>query len=166
MRRRTVFAFAVLVLLALAGASLSSQSTDRRARKYKAPPPTGRIEVTVVNDVNGKPIMNAAVIFHPMAGEKSEGTMELKTNEDGKTVIDVIPIGDTLRLQIIAKGFQTFGNDYKIDKDSITVSIRLKRPGEQYSVYKHHSDQNNDQSKPQNDNAKPQDKPPDSSKPN
>ena len=35
--------------------------------------------------------------------------MELKTNEDGKTIIDVLPIGDTVRLQIIASGFQTSG---------------------------------------------------------
>ena len=42
--------------------------------------------------------------------------MELKSNEDGKTIIDVLPIGDTVRLQIIAKGFQTYGQDYKIDK--------------------------------------------------
>jgi hypothetical protein len=157
MLRRTAFAIAVLALFALACASLSAQSTDRRGRKYKAPPPTARIEVTVVNDVNGKPIMNAAVVFHPMIGDKDQGNMELKTNEDGKTVIDVIPIGDTVRLQIIAKGFQTFGNDYKVDKDSLTIGIRLKRPGEQYSVYKHHDDQSNDQ----NNSSKPQDKPQD-----
>ena len=157
MLRRTLFAFAVLALFALACASLSAQSTDRRGRKYKAPPPTARIEVTVVNDVNGKPIMNAAVVFHPMIGDKDQGNMELKTNDDGKTVIDVIPIGDTVRLQIIAKGFQTFGNDYKVDKDSLTIGIRLKRPGEQYSVYKHHDDQSNDQ----NNSSKPQDKPQD-----
>ena len=35
--------------------------------------------------------------------------MELKTNEDGKAIIDVIPIGDTVRLQVIANGFQTYG---------------------------------------------------------
>jgi hypothetical protein len=71
-----------------------------------------------------------------MEGEKDTGNMELKTNEDGKTVIDVLPIGDTVRLQIIAKGFQTFGDDYKIDKAEMAIEIRLKRPGEQYSIYK------------------------------
>ena len=42
--------------------------------------------------------------------------MEMKTNEEGKTIIDVIPIGDTMRLQVIADGFQTFGQDYKIER--------------------------------------------------
>jgi len=64
--------------------------------------------------------------------------MELKTNEDGKTIIDVLPIGGTVRLQIIAKGFQTFGDDYKVDKAEMAIEIRMKRPGEQYSLYKKH----------------------------
>jgi hypothetical protein len=73
-----------------------------------------------------------------MQGEKDEGNMELKTNEDGKTIIDVLPIGDTVRLQIIAKGFQTYGDDYKVDKAEMAIEIRMKRPGEQYSIYKMH----------------------------
>ena len=65
--------------------------------------------------------------------------MELKTNEDGKAIIDVIPIGDTVRLQVIAKGFQTYGQDYKIDKSDMSMEVRLKRPGEQYSIYKNNN---------------------------
>jgi len=64
--------------------------------------------------------------------------MELKTNEDGKAVIDVIPIGDTVRLQVIAKGYQTYGEDYKIEKAEMAIDVRMKRPGEQYSIYKSH----------------------------
>jgi hypothetical protein len=75
------------------------------------------------------------VIFQ-LEGDK--GNMELKTNEDGKSVIDVLPIGSTVRLQIIAKGYKTYGQDYKIDKSDLAFGIRLKRPGEQYSVYKDH----------------------------
>ena len=118
--------------------SASAQQTDKRGRKYKALPATAKIAVTVLRDSNGKPIENAAVIFHPMEGERDKGNMELKTNEEGKTIIDVLPIGDVVRLQIIAKGFQTFGADYKIDKPEFAIEIRMKRPGEQYSIYKNH----------------------------
>jgi len=126
-----VAAFGLIVTLL----SANAQDAPKRGRKYKAPPPTARIEVTVLRDVNGKPIENAAVVFHPMEGEKDKGAMELKTNEDGKTVIDVLPMGDTVRLQIIAKGFQTYGEDYKIDKPDLAIEIKMKRPGEQYSIY-------------------------------
>jgi hypothetical protein len=127
----------VLVVSSLAAGA--QQNPQKRGRKYQAPPPTARIEVTVLRDVNSKPIENAAVIFHPMAGEKSKGNMELKSNEDGKAVIDVMLIGDIVRLQIIAKGFQTYGEDFKIDKPEMAIEIRMKRPGEQYSIYKDHS---------------------------
>jgi hypothetical protein len=127
-----VAAFGLVLLSLTAGAQ---QNSSNRGRKYKSPPPTARIEVTVVRDMSGKPIENAAVIFHSMEGEKDKGNMELKTNEDGKAIIDVLPIGVKVRVQIIAKGFQTFGDDYKIDKAQIAIDIRMKRPGEQYSIY-------------------------------
>jgi hypothetical protein len=130
-----VVAAFVLVLLPL---TAGAQTASNRGRKYKSPPPTARIEVTVVRDGSGKPIENAAVIFHSMEGERDKGNMELKTNEDGKAIIDVLPIGVTVRLQIIAKGFQTFGDDYKIDKAQVAIDIRMKRPGEQYSIYSAH----------------------------
>jgi 5-hydroxyisourate hydrolase-like protein (transthyretin family) len=141
MLRRSLFRLSIIV--AGSGLILSSilagaqQDNANRGRKYKPPPPSARIEVTVLRDATGKPIENASVIFHPMQGERDKGNMELKTNEDGKTIIDVLPIGDTVRLQIIANGFQTFGEDYKIDKAEVAIKIRMKRPGEQYSIYKH-----------------------------
>jgi hypothetical protein len=139
-RSRFCVLLAVLGLIVSSLAAGAQQKASNRGRKFKMPPPTARIEVTVVRDANGKPIENAAVIFHAMEGEKDRGNMELKTNEDGKTVIDVMPIGDIVRLQVIARGFQTFGDDFKVDKDKIAIDIRMKRPGEPYSIYKKHAD--------------------------
>ena len=138
MLRPSLFRLSVLMAgLGLVAALVAAHGQEnRRGRKYKSPLPTALINVTVLNDANSKPIENAAVIFHPMEGEKDKGNMELKSNEDGKTVIDVLPIGDTVRLQIIAHGFQTFGQDYKIDKAAMTIEIRMRRPGAQYSIYK------------------------------
>jgi hypothetical protein len=139
MLSRNSFRFLTIAvaLLTISGMSLGAQDPPRRGRKYKPPPPTSRIQVTVIRDADSKPIENASVIFH-LDGDK--GNMELKTNEDGKSIIDVLPLGSTMRLQIIAKGFQTYGQDYKIDKSDMTFGIRMKRPGEQYSIYKPHDD--------------------------
>ena len=139
MVRKSLFRLSLIV--AVCGLVLSSlpagaeQDNHKRGRKYKSPPPTSRIEITVLRDVNGKPVESAAVIFH-LVGDK--GNMELKSNEDGKATIDVLPMGSEVRLQIIAKGFQTYGDDFKIDKDAIAIEVRMKRPGEQYSIYKNH----------------------------
>lgn len=142
MLHRTAFHRSTRFCVVLAGLALIlsllavNAEGQRRGRKYKAPPPASRIEVTVLKADNGKPIQNAAVIFHPIEGDKDKGSLELKTNEDGKAIIDVIPIGDTVRLQVIAKGFQTYGKDYKIDKDEMAMEVRMNRPVPQYSIYK------------------------------
>jgi 5-hydroxyisourate hydrolase-like protein (transthyretin family) len=156
-------AFALLVTSNAGGQDDSSH----KARKYKAPPPAARIEVTVLRATNGKPIENAAVVFHPIEGDRDVGALEVKTNEDGKTIIDVIPIGDTVRMQIIAPGFQTYGEDYKIDKAEITKEIRMNRPGRQYSIYNNKPSSDNGQGSgndntqnPPKDSAPPPSQPP------
>ncbi|MGA9061994.1 MAG: carboxypeptidase-like regulatory domain-containing protein [Terracidiphilus sp.] len=139
MFRRASLRFSIaLAAIGLIAGSLALRAQDdnsRHDRRYKVPPPSAHIQVTVLRDYNGKPIADAHVIFHPVEGDKDKGSLELKTNEDGKTVIDVIPIGDTVRLQVIADGFQTFGQDYKIDKPEMSMEVRLKRPRPQYSTY-------------------------------
>jgi hypothetical protein len=44
-----------------------------------------------------------------------------------------------LRVQVIANGFQTFGQDYTINQPQQELVIRLKRPQGQYSIYENHS---------------------------
>jgi|SRR5215469_916926 len=144
--------FVAIMALLLVVLAAHSGSAQKRGRKYKAPDPVSRVEVTILNDVNGKPLENASVIFHTL---KDPGNMELKTNEDGKAIIDVLPIGEQIRLQVIAKGFQTYGGDYALDKDELALEIRMKRPGEQYSIYKTHP---NDKSQKQ-EQSRPVDEP-------
>jgi len=132
--------------LALLGATLllltTLQAQDKgRGRKYKPPPPTCKISVTVVRADNGKPVEDASVVFHPIEHGKDSGNMELKTNEDGKTTLDLIPVGDTVRVQVIASGYQTYGADYDLPSDAKVITIKLRKPGRQYSIYESHPDQ-------------------------
>ena len=137
-RRISRFAVIAVVLGLTSSIAVLAQDANRRGRKYKAPPATSRIEVTILRNVDGKPVENAAVVFQ-LVGDK--GNMELKTNEDGKTVIDVLPTGSEFLLQVIAKGYQTYGEQYKVDKPRMAIEVKLMRPGQQYSIYKMH-DQN------------------------
>ncbi len=107
------------------------------------------IKFAVLKDDNGKPVRNAAVILHPVAqhGKQSRGGFELKTNSEGTTETDGIPYG-MLRVQVIAPGFQTFGQDYNIDQPEHDLIIRLKRPQGQYSIYDQHTDNSNTSSPP------------------
>jgi hypothetical protein len=94
------------------------------------------VEVTVVRATTGKPVENASVIFHPIVNGHDSGNMELKTNDEGKAILDLLEIGSDVRVQVLATGFQTFGQDFKIDKDQLAIDVKLKRPTEQYSIYK------------------------------
>jgi uncharacterized membrane protein YgcG len=140
MSHRLHLRFCVLVAgigLALSPLAQGAGQHDSRGRKYKAPPPAANIQITVLKDFNGKPIANAHVIFHPTEGDRDKGSLETKTDENGKATVDVIPIGDTVTLQVIVNGYQTYGKSYKIDKSEMSMEIRLKRPSGQYSVYSH-----------------------------
>jgi Carboxypeptidase regulatory-like domain len=113
--------------------------------------PMSDLRFIVVKDYNGKPVRNAAVILHPVnrKGKQSRGGLELKTDGEGRTNIDGIPYGP-LRIQVLAPGFQTFGEDYQIDKPEVQITVKLKRPGEQYSTYENHGETNKpDDKKPQ-----------------
>jgi Carboxypeptidase regulatory-like domain len=124
---------ATAILLLLGG--LACAQTERHGRKYVPPAPAAHIQVTVTKAANGKPVPNAAVIFHPLKGGKDEGNMEIKTNHEGVAELDLIPVGDTVRLQVVAEGFQTFGQDYTVDSDTKNIDVKLLQPGKQSSLY-------------------------------
>jgi hypothetical protein len=140
--RASLFALALCLLALLvplaplcARAQDDSTTPEQHGRKYKAPPDTSHIEVTVLKGFNKKPIMNAAVVFHPTKDGRDEGNMEMKTDPDGKAVIDVIPTGSKVTIQVIADGFATFAEDYVVNEASRQILITMQRPKAQVSAY-------------------------------
>jgi 5-hydroxyisourate hydrolase-like protein (transthyretin family) len=99
--------------------------------------PSASINVVVVREANGKPVKNAEVVLHPVdpKGKQKQEGLELKTHEDGKAEISGIAYGKW-RIQVIAPGFRTFGQDYEVGQPSLEITIKLQKPSEQYSIYK------------------------------
>jgi hypothetical protein len=141
--RRTLVLFvlaSLAVFVSLAPMSLRAQDDgpqppEKHGRKYKAPPETSHIEVTVLKDFNKKPIDGAHVILHPVKDGKDEGNLEIKTHQDGKVAIDVIPTGSKVTIQVFADGFATFAQDYQINEASRQIVISVVRPRAQVSTY-------------------------------
>src|SRR5271169_3212310 len=79
----------------------------------------GVLNFIVIRDYSGKPIRNASVVMHPVEknGKQSRGGLQIKTDADGKASFDGVPYGK-LRVQVLANGFQTFGEDYAVDKST------------------------------------------------
>ena len=103
----------------------------------KKPEQFAELKFTVVKDETGKPVRNASVVLHSLdeKGRPQRTGVQLKTDSDGNTGFPSVPYGK-LRVQVIARGFQTFGEDYDINQPTQEIVIRLKRPQEQYSIYK------------------------------
>jgi hypothetical protein len=54
-------------------------------------------------------------------------------------------------VKVLAQGFQTYGEDFDVEKDKTDITIKLKRPQSQYSVY---------DDRPKDPNAAPKQDPP------
>src|ERR1039458_2935801 len=119
--------FASLAPMSLRAQDDAAQPPEKHGRKYKAPPETSHIEVTVLKDFNKKPIDGAHVILHPVKDGKDEGNLEIKTHQDGKAIIDVIPTGSKVTIQVFADGFATFAQDYQINEASRQIVISVIR---------------------------------------
>jgi hypothetical protein len=57
-----------------------------------------------------------------------------QTNQEGMVTIPPIPQG-TILVQIIAKDYQTFGQNFDVDEEQKTLDIKLNPPQPQYSVH-------------------------------
>ncbi len=135
MKKLHLLAAACLLAVCAACATNAAAQSEVHGRKWVAPAPSAHIEVTVTKATNGKPVANAAVIFHPLKNGKDQGNMEIKTDHEGVAVLDLIPIGSTVRLQVVADGFQTFGQDFAIDAATKQFAVKLERPAPQASIY-------------------------------
>ena len=123
--RRAAVLVAGLALLGLAAA------------KHKPDVPASNLSFVVLKNDSGKPVRNAAVILHQVdsRGRQVKGSLELKTDNEGKASYAGIPYGK-VRIQVIAPGFQTYGEDREIDQPEHEFVIKLMRPQEQYTIYK------------------------------
>ncbi len=126
MRRTCAYLICGFLLL-----SVTALAKDKAADKY------ADLSFTVLKQDNGKPIRNASIVLHPVNehGKQERGGLELKTDSEGKTSFSGVPYGK-LRVQVLMRGFQTFGQDYEINQPTHEIVIKLKRPQEQYSIYK------------------------------
>ncbi len=133
MRKSLQLRFTTIVcLLLIAPVCLSAGEN-----KKKAPEQFSSLSFVVLRDSSGKPIKNASVVLHSLSkdGRQERDGLQLKTDTDGKASIEDIPYGD-LRLQVVAHGFQTYGDDVKVNQAKQEFVIRLKPPADQVSIYK------------------------------
>ena len=105
-----------------------------------ADPPMTRLRIEV-KSLGGKPVERASVIVRFVEGrsvikfgKKIRTSWETRTSMEGVAKIPSLPQGKIL-IQVIAKGYQTFGQDFEITEEEKTIEVRLNPPQPQYSVH-------------------------------
>jgi hypothetical protein len=109
---------------------------DKKDKDKKSSEPATvklRIEVT---GADGKPVGNASVYirFNESGGlfhRDKLAELNFKTNQDGSVKVTDVPQGRIL-IQVVAKGWHTFGKWYEFNTDSETVQIKLDPPPHWY----------------------------------
>jgi len=128
MRTRAILFRAILVpALLLGGIAAQAASMTKLTIQVKTQSgrPVDRASV-VVRFVEGHSIVKL--------GKAIRTTFELRTNQDGEANIPTIPQGK-IRVQVIAKGYQTFGQVFDVTEDEKTLPITLNPPQQQYSAH-------------------------------
>jgi hypothetical protein len=101
---------------------------------------TTKVKIEVTNQ-NDKPIDRASVIVRfvegrsiAKLGKKVRTSWEMRTNQEGVAKMPTIPQGKIM-IQVIAKGYQTFGQVFEVNEPEKTVEIKLNPPQAQYSAH-------------------------------
>ena len=102
--------------------------------------PTTMITVQV-NTAEGRPIEHADVVVKFVSGHSLillgkaiRTSWEMRTNQEGIAKVPEVPQGKIL-IQVIATGYQTFGQTYDVNEVEKTIEIKLNSPQEQYSAH-------------------------------
>lgn len=101
-----------------------------------------RTTITVhVTNLKGDPVDRASVIVRFISSHsvvkmgKAESTQyELRTSQEGVAKFPSIPQGK-IRIQVIDKRYQTYGQVLDIGDEEKTVDIKLNPPQTQYSAH-------------------------------
>jgi hypothetical protein len=87
-----------------------------------------------VKTQRGRPVDRASVVVKFVEGrsvvklgKKIMTSWELRTNQDGVASMPAIPQGK-IQVQVIAKGFQTYGDLIDVNEEEKTVEVRLLPP--------------------------------------
>lgn len=103
-----------------------------------AGPPMTKLTVEV-KSIEGKPVDRASVVVRFVEGKamkvvKKHATFEMRTDQDGIAKVPEVPQGK-IRIQVIAKNYQTFGEIFEVEQDEKTIEIKLNPPQAQFSAH-------------------------------
>ncbi len=92
----------------------------------------------VVQDEDGEPVARASLVVRTLKGKKLKKigeSYELRTSNQGTAPLPPLKQGFVL-IQVIAKGYQTYGERIELREPEQTVIVTMQPPQDQFSVHK------------------------------
>jgi nitrogen fixation protein FixH len=134
----------ILVEVAASGYQTFSQTFEvheaQKTIEVKLTSGMTKLNVQVTTQ-GGKPIDHADVVVkfvkgHSiiLLGKAIHTSWEMRTNQEGIAKVPEIPQG-TILIQVIATGYQTFGQTFEVNELEKTIAVKLNSPQEQYSAH-------------------------------
>lgn len=99
-----------------------------------------KIKVEVLT-LGGKPVDRASVVVDfvegraiTKLGKKIITHWEVRSNQEGIAKVPALPQGK-VRIQVIARGYQTFGQTYEVNEPEKSITIKLNPPQPQHTEH-------------------------------
>src|SRR5215469_6683319 len=127
-------AFLGLLLAILQCCAMAAFAGDKKDKNFCD------VNFLVLKESTGKPVKYASVILHGVdsKGHQLHEGLQIKTDPEGNAHAPGIPYGK-VRVQVIASGMQNYGEEFDLTEPAKDITIKLKQPQGQYSIYDDHA---------------------------
>ncbi|HWP83775.1 MAG TPA: hypothetical protein VNN17_01170 [Terriglobia bacterium] len=123
----------IVAALLLVTTFAAAQQTGAKAEEG-----TTRLTLQVLRESNREPVPDAHVVVRfteeRLLRRDKRVSWQAKTNRKGIIVLSDIPTG-AVKVQVIAKGFRTYGEEHRLNQPQEELTILLQPPTGQVSAY-------------------------------
>jgi hypothetical protein len=96
------------------------------------------VRLVVTDAEKGTPVPKAAITLHfirgkNFLGKKDHADWDVKSDSKGNVTVP-IPAGK-LKVQVFAKGYQTYGEEVEVSGEEKVIEVKLLHPQDQYSAH-------------------------------
>jgi uncharacterized membrane protein len=96
------------------------------------------VRLVVTDAEKGTPVPKAAITLHfirgkSFLGKKDRADWDVKSDSKGNVTVP-IPAGK-LKVQVYAKGYQTYGEEVEVSGEEKVIEVKLLHPQDQYSAH-------------------------------
>jgi len=134
-RRERVSPMRFWLALCFAALAASAAGTARGQSRPNSKNARTNLRIVVTGGNDNQPVANASVYLRftetRFLRKAKKVELDLKTNHEGVAVMRDLPRAEVV-IQVVATGWKSFGQRFKLDRDEQTIPIKLEKPPHWY----------------------------------